>query len=119
MATAPALVTWRVERARDGSVVIGERTAFDVRRFAPRSSEFWRFYGRGTRQNMATFRGHRYWRQGGLFIFRLGVLDTRRLKDGIYVVVVSARDVRNNTATARSVFLIYNRPGWPPKTPQG
>jgi murein DD-endopeptidase MepM/ murein hydrolase activator NlpD len=119
MPTVPALVTWRVQRARDGAVTIGERTAFDVRTFVPRSSEFWRFYARGTRQNMATFKGHRYWRQVGVFVLRLGVLDTRRLKDGIYAVVVNARDIRNNTVSSRGIFLIYNRPGWPPKTPQG
>jgi hypothetical protein len=97
---------------------VSERPAFDVRSYVPRSSEFWRFYARGTRQNMATFKGHRYWRQVGVFTFRLGVLDTRRLKDGIYALVVTARDIRDNTVTSRAIFLVYNRPGWPPKTPQ-
>ena len=118
MPTAPALVTWRVERPRDGAVVLRERSAFDVRSHLPPNRDFWQFYARGTRQNMATFNQHRYWREEGVFLFRLGVLDTHRLRDGIYIVVVTARDIRGNTATTRRTFLIWNRPGWPPETPQ-
>ena len=118
MPTAPALLTWRVERARDRAIVTPDRVAFDVRLRAPPLDDFWRFYARGTRQNMATFNEHRYWRQPGRFVFRLGLLDTRRLVDGIYAVVATARDVRGNAATTRTILLVYNRPTWPPRTPQ-
>jgi hypothetical protein len=118
MATVPALVTWRVERARDGKVVVPERRAFDVRLHVPAARDFWRYYARGTRQNMATFKGHRYWREEGVFVFRLGVLDTRRLPGGIYRLVVRASDIRGNAGVARRTFLIWNAPGWPPLTPQ-
>ena len=67
---------------------------------------------------MATFNEHRYWRQPGRFVFRLGLLDTRRLVDGIYAVVATARDVRGNAATTRTILLVYNRPTRPPRTPQ-
>jgi len=119
LATVPALVTWRVERARDHRVVLAERAVFDARTHLPARDAFWQVYARGTRQNMATFREHRYWYEDGVFLFRLGVLDTRALRDGIYAVVAEARDSRGNAASVRRVFLTWNRRGWPPKTPQG
>lgn len=118
METTPALVTWRVVRARDGRALIGEQVAFDTRVHIPPAHDFWRVYARGTRQNMATFQGHRYWREEGVFLFRLGVLDTSRLPDGIYRLVVSATDIGGNKGTARRTFLVRNKPGWPPFTPQ-
>jgi len=117
MPTAPALVTWHVERAADGTRVSPEHTAFDVRRRLP-SRQFWLVYARGTRQNMPTFRKHRYWRQEGVFLFHLGVLDTRPLKDGIYKLVVTANDIRGNEALARQTLLIYNHHLWPPESKQ-
>ena len=119
MPTVPALVSWRVERAADRARVVSERTAFDVRAHVPSRRAFWRAYLRGTRQNMTTFRLHRYWRHPGHYVIRLGVLDTRRLPDGIYVLAATATDIAGNRAVARVAFTVYNRPGWPPKTPQG
>jgi hypothetical protein len=49
---------------------------------------------------------------------RLGVLDTRTLKDGIYRVVVTAGDVGGNTDRAQGIFLVYNHRLWPPETKQ-
>lgn len=118
MPTAPAEISWRVERARDHAVRLRERVAFDVRRWVPSESRFWQIYARGTRQNMPTFRRHRYWRQEGLFLYRLGNLDTRKLADGIYDLVVIARDIRGNTASRTATFLIYNHRLWPPETNQ-
>jgi len=118
MQVAPAFVSWHVERAGDGHVVLTERPAFDVRSTLPANGLFWQFYARGTRQNMATFKLHRYWRDEGVFLFRLGVLDTRRLHDGIYTIVATARDIRANSSTTRLTFLIWNRAGWPPPTVQ-
>ena len=119
MPTAPAVVTWRVERAADGAVVLSERTALDLRSQLPRRRAFWSTYLRGTRQNMTTFKLHRYWRQPARYLVRLGVLDTRRLRDGIYVVVATATDIAGNAAAARVTFTIFNRRGWPVPTPQG
>jgi murein DD-endopeptidase MepM/ murein hydrolase activator NlpD len=118
MPTVPALITWRVERASDGKTVVGEQTAFDVRKHVPLQKDFWGVYLRGTRQNMPTFKQHRYWRQPGLFVFRLGALDTRRLPDGIYTIVATGSDIRGNSASARRILTIYNHPGWPLPTPQ-
>jgi hypothetical protein len=116
--TAPAVLSWKLERARDHRPVIVEVAVDDVRRWIPPQRAFWNTYLRGTRQNMPTFKLHRYWRQPGLFIFKLGVIDTRRLEDGIYVISVTARDIAGNARTERQVFTIFNRSGWPPPTPQ-
>jgi peptidase M23-like protein len=117
MPTGAAVVAWRVVRARDGAVRVPRRVVFDVRRRLPRDS-FWSVYARGTRQNDPTFLRHRYWRQEGVFLYRLGVLDTRLLADGIYRVLVTASDIRGNTATRGATFLVYNHRLWPPPTDQ-
>jgi hypothetical protein len=117
MPTAPALVRWRVERARDGQVALPDRTPFDMRTSLP-TRPFWTVYARGTRQNDPTFLKHRYWRQEGWFLIRLGILDTRALKDGIYRVVVTAHDIRGNAGLAHATFLVYNHRLWPPATNQ-
>ena len=119
MPSVPAFLTWRVQRLKDGRIAVREHTAFDVRVDVPLRRHFWRFYARGTRQHMATFKGHRYWRQPGRFLFRLGLLDTRIHEDGIYTLVVTARDSRGNSTATRAIFLIDNRLGWPPRTRQG
>jgi hypothetical protein len=108
----PARITWRVERAKDGKVVVPEREAFDVREALPRA-EFWQTYVRGTRQNMASFVGRKMWRQPGVYVFRLDAsFDTRRLKDDVYVLVVTASDTRGNAGTGRFVFTIHNKRGF-------
>ena len=66
---------------------------------------------------MPTFKQHRY-SPPGLFVFRLGVLDTRRLPDGIYTIVATGSDIRGNSASARRILTIHNHPGWPFPTPQ-
>ena len=117
MPTTPAELTWLVERASNDRVRIPERVAFDTRLHLPTRS-FWSVYARGTHQNMATFRKHRYWRDAGVYLFRLGIVDTRKLRDGIYTVVVTARDIGGNSATGDLTFLVYNHHGWPPETKQ-
>jgi hypothetical protein len=108
---APALVTWRIADVKLGRTVVPERVAFDVRTKLPRRA-FWQTYARGTRQNMANFGGHKYWRQPGVYLLRLGTLDSRRLHEGIYSVIVTATDVQGNESTGRQVFTVNNKPGW-------
>ncbi len=117
---APALVSWRIERARDHSVVLGTQFAFDASSSLPHVS-FWSSYARGTTQNMPTFKKHRYWREPGRFLYRMAPesFDTRTLPDGIYDVVVTAVDSRGNRGSSQQVFTVWNKPGWPPPTPQG
>jgi hypothetical protein len=112
LSVAPARITWRVERAKDGTVVVPQTRAFDVRAALP-GGKFWGVYARGTRQNMANFAGHKLWRQPGHYLFRLTAsFDTHRLKDDIYVLVATASDTRGNSGSGRFVFTIHNKPGF-------
>ena len=107
---APALLTWRVERAEGGRVAIRNTVAFDVRETIPENSAFWRYYARGSRQNMATFGTQRAWRTPGTYLYRLTrtPLDTRRLRNGVYRLVVTAADVRGNGASLEQIFIVRN-----------
>jgi hypothetical protein len=107
---APALITWQIERASDGRVVVPERTAFDVRRTLPSPMSFWQHYARGTRQNMSTFGTQRAWREPGVYLYRLTVapFDTTRIPNGIYRLVVTARDIRANTGSGAQIFIVRN-----------
>lgn len=119
MPIAPAHVSWRLDGARDAGPLIRERVVFDARSPLPADRSFWRVYARGTWQNMPTFHLHRYWRIPGRFVYRLGTVETRGLRDGIYTVVVTARDARGNAASRSLTFLVWNRSDLPPPTPQG
>jgi hypothetical protein len=106
---APALITWRVERASDGRIVVPQRTAFDVRRTLPRCP-FWSLYVRGTRQNASNFGGHKAWREPGVYLFNLcsPAFDTTGLPNGTYRLIVTASDIRGNTSSAGQVVRIQN-----------
>src|SRR5262249_17912245 len=107
---SPALLTWHIERAKDGVTVIRERTAFDVRTSLPPAEDFWRIYARGSHQNMLQFVTHRFWRQPGVYLYRLtrAAFDTRQLHNGIYTLVVTATDSRGNHSSARQTFTVFN-----------
>jgi murein DD-endopeptidase MepM/ murein hydrolase activator NlpD len=107
---APALLTWRIERAKDRRVASPERTALDVRQTIPRNRDFWRYYARGSRQNMCPFAAQRAWRTSGTYLYRLTrtPLDTTRFANGIYRLVVTAADIRGNETSQAQVFIIRN-----------
>jgi hypothetical protein len=108
----PARISWRIERAKDGTVVVPETEAFDVRARLPRAA-FWATYARGSRQNMANFAGHKMWRQPGVYLVRLTAsFDTTDLKDDIYELVATATDSRGNAGVGRFVFTVHNKPGF-------
>lgn len=110
---APARLTWRIVRARDGHTVVAERTAFDVRSTMPDNGVFWSYYARGSRQNMSTFAKQRAWRQHGVYLYELTrrPYDTRRLANGIYELVVTATDIRGNSGSATQAFIVRNGGG--------
>ena len=109
---APALLTWHVERASNGKVVVPRRTAFDVRQTLPKCP-FWSLYARGSRQNASNFGGHKAWREPGIYLFKLDPsgFDTTRLPNGIYRLVVTAADIRGNTSSSQQTFVIRNGQG--------
>lgn len=106
---APALITWRIERAGDGKVVVPSHTAFDVRETLP-STPFWAHYARGTRQNMANFQTRRAWREPGVYLYKLTTtaFDSNRLPNGIYRLVVTASDIRGNSGSSGQIFIVHN-----------
>ena len=107
---APALLTWRIARAKDGKIALGEQTAFDVRATLPPDQAFWQCYAKGTRQNMSTFGEQRAWREPGVYLYKLTRLpfDTTRLPNGIYRLVVNATDIRGNHSSSSQVFIVRN-----------
>jgi murein DD-endopeptidase MepM/ murein hydrolase activator NlpD len=109
---APALLTWRIESAKNDKVVLPEQTGFDVRLTLPRD-DFWLYYARGTRQNMSTFSGQRAWREPGVYLYKLGrrPFDSARLPNGIYTLRVTATDIRGNRSSTGQVFIVRNRQG--------
>jgi Peptidase family M23 len=111
MPMTPNLLTWRIERL-NGKVVVRQRVAWDTRTAIPENADFWRYYARGTYQNMAVFAPHYSWGQPGCYVFRLATLDTRRLRDDVYRLVVTAADVRGNSSSATQVFSVHNHAGW-------
>jgi murein DD-endopeptidase MepM/ murein hydrolase activator NlpD len=112
MPVTPALVAWRIEQW-NGKVVLPETIAYDVRGTTPPDGDFWRTYARGTYQNMSVFGSHYSWLQPGCFLFRLtpSTLDTARLEDGVYSVVVTATDVAGNSSSASVRFTVANHRG--------
>lgn len=108
----PALVSWRIQRTT-GDVVVPSHVAVDFRTNEPQNSDFWSIYARGTFQNVTAFAGHYSLLQPGCYVFRLSPtkFDTRSLPDGVYDLVVTARDIRDNASTRSLRFTIHNGPG--------
>jgi len=113
MPVTPALVTWRIAQW-NGKVVLADTVVYDVRRTIPSNTTFWRVYARGSYQNMSVFGNHYSWLQPGCFLFRLTPqgFDTRKLRDGVYMVVVTATDVAGNTGSQTLRFTVHNRRGY-------
>jgi hypothetical protein len=107
----PARLTWRIRSIRTLRVV-AQRVAFDFRNSVPPDSSFWRVYARGTYQNQTVFGNHYSYLQRGNYLFKLGQLDTRSLRDGVYDLTVTATDVRGNSGSRTLRLTIHNRPGW-------
>ena len=113
MPVAPALITWQIRDLRP-RVVAGRTVAVDFRSAMPSNSTFWNVYARGSFQNMSVFGKHYSYREPGRYLYRLTPtpFDTRRLKDGVYDLVVTASDVRGNGTTASLRFTVHNHADW-------
>ena len=112
MPVAPARVAWRLERL--GGKTAARGIAADFRESLPSNDRFWSYYARGTYQNMSVF-GPRYsWGQPGCFLFKLirTPFDTRTVPDGVYDLVVTVTDIRQNTSSKALRLTIHNRAGW-------
>jgi hypothetical protein len=111
MPMTPAVISYHVE-TWNGKVKIPETTVWDTRQTIPSNSTFWAHYARGTFQNMSVFDKHYSWGQPGSFVFRLGALNTRRLADSVYRLVVTAKDIRDNQSSSSIRFSVHNKAGW-------
>jgi hypothetical protein len=51
--------------------------------------------------------------QPGRYLFRLapGGFDTRRLRDSVYDLIVTATDIRGNSSSLVVRFSVHNKPG--------
>ena len=107
---APAVVSWRLERLSTRTAVVPQTVAVNFRQALPANGDFWRYYARGTYQNMPRFGSTIYAEMPGRFIYKLTPdgIDTTKLRDGVYVLRVSAVDIRGNGATATRRISILN-----------
>jgi hypothetical protein len=107
---APALVTWRIQRADTGKVVAPQQVAVDFRRQLPADPDMWRVYARGSHQNMSVFGKHYSFMQPGVYLFRLtpNGFDTRTLRNGVYDLIVTVADIRGNQTSSALRFTVAN-----------
>ncbi len=107
---APAVVSWRLERLSTRTTVVPQTVAVSFRQGLPPNGDFWRYYTRGTYQNMPRFGATIYAQMPGRFIYKLTPdgIDTTKVRNGVYVVRASAVDIRGNGATATRRISILN-----------
>jgi murein DD-endopeptidase MepM/ murein hydrolase activator NlpD len=109
----PAKLTFRIANFPGGNTVVPETTAMDVSRTLPSTSDMWHTYARGTHMNMVQMGVHRYWYEPGAYLFKLAAsFDTRRLKDGVYRLTVTAWDTAGNHSATGQIFQVHNRASW-------
>jgi murein DD-endopeptidase MepM/ murein hydrolase activator NlpD len=112
MPVTPAKLTYRIETFPNRRLVLPETVVMDVTRTLPSTSDLWHTYARGSHQNMVQMGNHRYWYQPGVYLFKLGVFDTKRLKDGVYRLVATAWDTAGNHSSTAQVINVHNRKNW-------
>ena len=107
---SPALVTWRIQKADTGKVIVPTHVAVDFRQQLPADPDLWRVYARGSHQNMSVFGKHYSYMQPGVYLFRLtpGGFDTRALRNAVYDLIVTVADIRGNQTTSLLRFTVAN-----------
>jgi hypothetical protein len=110
MPVAPAIVQWQLTAANTGKLVIPTRTAADFTAGLPPNKDFWGTYARGTYQNQPRFESTIYSWMPGQFLFDLTptLLDTHTLRNGPYLITVTAIDVRGHRGTLQQPFFVRN-----------
>jgi murein DD-endopeptidase MepM/ murein hydrolase activator NlpD len=109
----PAKLTYRITSFPAGDTVVAETTAMDVTGTLPATNDIWHTYARGTHMNMVQMGVHRYWYEPGAYLFKLAAsFDTRRLKDGVYRLTVTAWDTAGNHSATGQIFQVHNRATW-------
>jgi hypothetical protein len=108
----PATLSWWLT-GRDGSIVRGPSTVFDVRHTLPPPRAFWRVYSSGTFQNFPVSARH-HLEAVGNYVFHLTELNTESLENGAYTLTVKATDICGNAGVLRTTIQIANTPDEPP-----
>jgi Peptidase family M23 len=113
MPVTPAVVTWQIKTPK-GKPVTRRQFARDVRRTIPTADRFWDGFARGTHQNFPVFE-RKYRGVKGRYLIKLTTrpFDTSTLRDGRYVLVVTARDTTGNRDTLCLRFAVANGAGLP------
>jgi hypothetical protein len=107
-AVAPAALTWSLSTLASRRVV-GATRAIDFRRELPPTASFWSVFARGTYQNRAPIVPRYHQEMPGRYLFWLtSSLDTRSLRDGVYVVKVAAVDARGNKGSLSTRIEVRN-----------
>jgi len=108
---APALLTWSVHRVGTTRRLAAASGKVDFRTTLPPARDFWKVYARGTYQNGPRF-GRQQYIMPGLFLYQLTPrsLDTEKLRNGRYRVVVRAEDLSGNTGVLIERFRVDNDP---------
>jgi hypothetical protein len=105
---APAIVSWTL-RTPQGRTIVKPRVVVNFLNLLPPNTRFWDVYARGTFQNSARFGRTQLSRLEGRYLFVLSrSFDTRRLRDGSYVLAVSAQDARGNYGTLSETIAVAN-----------
>jgi peptidase M23-like protein len=105
----PATMGWSLS-SLGGRAIVRNTTLFDYRRALPENASFWRIYARGTYQNRPPVVPRYHQQMPGRYVFLLtSGLDTTTMRDGVYVVTVTATDARGNTGSLVSRIEIRNR----------
>jgi peptidase M23-like protein len=110
MPVTPAIVQWQLTAANTGKLVIPVTTAADFSAGLPGNKDFWTVYARGTYQNQPRFDNTIYSWMPGQFLFDLTptLLDTHTLRNGPYLISVTAIDVRGHRGTLQQPFFVRN-----------
>lgn len=108
MPVAPAYVGWRLVSLR-GRIAIPWTTVADFRQTLPSNKRFYDVYARGTYENAPRFGREQYARMPGRYLFLISpALNTRSLRNGVYVLSVRASDIRGNTTAASRRISVLN-----------
>jgi hypothetical protein len=106
----PAVLSWSLERLGSERPVVPRTVVVNFRDSIPPNRDFWEYYARGSYQNMPRFGERLFPGVPGRFIFELTPegLNTSRFRDGVYIVSVTAMDIRGNLGTASKRITIQN-----------
>jgi hypothetical protein len=110
MPVTPAIVQWELTAANTGKIKIPLTTVADFTAGLPPNKDFWTIYARGTYQNQPRFDSTIYSWMPGQFLFDLTptLLDTHKLKNGPYLIAVTATDVRGHRGTLTQPIFVRN-----------